>query len=908
MLLVLLVGSTGGTRVGYAQTPPTHPVDAAEGEVRYTLALVGVPLLDALERLVDASDLSLVYESVLVAGKTTFCRAERVPAEGLLACILEGTGLDFVRLSSGTYVLVRDPRAEPQVAPLIGQVVDAQTGAPLAGANVLLADAGTGTATNSDGRFSFPALLPGPHRLIVTHVAYHDAADSVYIRPERASHVAVSLRPRVVLSAPVVVSGFHARLPSDALGAASRTADELALTGPGGSPDLVQALDAVVGVRLGDALSDVHVQGGAADEQPFLLDGVPVYMPVPNGGFVGPFSPFAVGRVTVQKAGFGASHGSGLSGVIEVEHQLGSPDRRGLAVQVDPFSLNGRLNGQAGSAEALEARWMLALRQGLWDYHAPARLEALFRRWAQPDRFLYDALQRQDAPGAPATLPDVVPDGPLEVGFRDVHAATRLRMGGLRSLYASFYDGTGAFGIDDAPPREPSLGVGAEDVFNEDLFEDAYHWHNRTLQLRYEWVQSRRLFLNAGAWTTGYELVHPVTLQADTSRGTASDEFNSLAEAGVRLSGDVALSANHHLAGAVEAVHTRSDFALSLDPFGAAPAGPDDIRPVPLRLAAFLEDRQTVGRLLTLTYGMRLTYLPALQRAFGEPRLAVQVDRETGSRGSVAVRAAVGRYRQYLHAFDVATYNVTSLLPRMRFWLPVGKGQRPPDVYHATAAVLYRPVPRWQLGAETYYKHQPHLLVLDYGSAPTADGDVLTKASGRAYGAALSASYTRPRLQLDGQYEYAVARRRTPGRFGGRLVPVPWDAPYRLHLALDLRPAPRWTATLRWQGVFGRSWGFRQAYYDFLEPHPATRQIAAFDLADPAAHRLPAFSQLDVGLAYTRTVRGLDLQGRLGALNLLGRDNVSDWSLRQDGTAETYGRDARLGTPFLPTFSVRLGL
>lgn len=878
--------------MSHAQSPPT--------ETHYTFAFVGTPLSDALERLIDETRLSLVYESALVGRRTTFCRAERVTAERLLKCVVQGTGLDYVRLSSGTYVLIEDPELEPRYASLTGQVVDVETGAPLSEASVVLAGEGVGAATNLDGRFAFPKLRPGPHRLVVTHVAYRAAADTVYIGPEKHGQVSMALTPRIVLSAPVVVSGLSARLPSDDLGVGRRSTEDLEAAEGLASTSLVQTLDAVVGVRLGDAFSDVHVQGGASNEQQFLLDGVPVFMPVPNGGFIGPFSPFAIGQVTVRKAGFGASHGSGLSSVIEVEHQLAPQDGPRLMAQVDPLSLNARWTGRAGSAERLEATWMVALRHGLWDQYAPGRLEDLFRRWAAPDRFLYTTLQAQ---GPPSSLPDEVSGGPLEVTFDDVHAAARLRIGGLRSLHASFYRGTGAFGIDST-----ILPAGTDSQDDEDVFEDAYHWYNRTARLRYEWVQSHRLFMNVGTWMTSYELVHPISLGGVEHQGAAQDEFNSIAEVGTRVSGDLALSDRHLLSAAVEAAHTRSDFALSLDPFGAAPAGPDDIRPIQWRVGAFLEDRISLGARTTLTLGTHLTMLPATGRIYGEPRLALQYDRNAGQRGSWAVRAAVGLYRQYRHSFDVATYNVTALVPRMRFWLPVGADQRPPEAYHATAAVLYRPVPRWQLTVEAYYKHQPHLLVLDYGDRLAADrsSEVLRGAEGHAYGASVSTSYEAPRLQVDAQYEYDVAQRRVANRFGGAFVPVPWDAPHRIYLALDVRPGRRWTATVRWQGIFGRSWGFRHAYYDFLEPDPATRSFPPFDLSDPTAHQLPAFSQWDVGLAYAREVLGLGVQARVGVINLLGRRNVNDWSLSPVEVTGTYARQARTATPLLPTVSLRL--
>ena len=876
-----------GVGVAAAQTPGT--------EVRHTVAVAGVPLDEALARIIDETELSLVYESRLVEGRTTFCRAERVTTEGLLACLLRGTGLDFVRLSSGTYVLIADPQTPPRYASLTGQVLDAETGLPLPDAGVLLADLGIGTATNRAGRFAFASLLPGPHRIVVTHVAYEAAVETVAVGPDERGRVSVALRPQVVLSTPVIVSGFEARAAAEGLGVSTRTPEDLASAGA--PQDLVRSLSAVAGVHLGDALGDVHVQGGAANEQQVLLDGVPVFMPVPNGGFIGPFSPFAAGRVTVRKAGFGASDGSGLSGVIEVDHLLAPIEGPGLTARLDPLSLNARWTGHAGAPERVEARWMLAVRRPLWDTYQPARLETLFRAWATPDPFLYRALP----PPTGTTLPNAPPGPPapgtLEVLFSDLHAAGRVRFGGLRSLHVSFYDGAGTFGV-ERPEDGP---------VDEDLFEDAYRWRNRTAQLRYEWVQSHRLFLDAGVWRTRYRLAHPFGLSSPGAALARAEESNRLAETGLRLRGDWAASPRHTVAAAVEAVFTESAFALSLDPFGAAPVGPEALEPARWRVAGFLEDRFVVGPHASVTLGTRLTYLPLKEAVYAEPRLALHLDGETRGRGTWAARAAAGIYRQYLHAVDAATYNVASLLPRVRFWLPIDRLHRPPKAYHVALAAQYRPGPAWQFGVESYAKRQAHLLVLDYGArfAETPTGDVLREAEGYAVGAALTAAHRGRLHRLDAHYEIARTRRRTANRFGGAAVPAPWDAPHRLYLALDAGPVRHVTATVRWQGVFGRSWGLRQAYYDFLEPDPATRLLPPFDLADPGAHRLPAFSRWDVGLGYTRTVAGVGLQARTTLTNVFGRHNVTDWGLALDEATGTYVPRSRRAASFIPSFSVR---
>src|SRR5690606_33810825 len=129
------------------------------------LVLRGVPMAEALQRLVEATGISLVYTSDLVAGEDAYCSGRGASAEGLLACVLRGTGLDYVRSSSGAYVLIAAVEAPPPRGDLAGRVVDAATGEALPFAHVLLADASAGTTTDEGGRIAFSGMLLGSKRM-----------------------------------------------------------------------------------------------------------------------------------------------------------------------------------------------------------------------------------------------------------------------------------------------------------------------------------------------------------------------------------------------------------------------------------------------------------------------------------------------------------------------------------------------------------------------------------------------------------------------------------------------------------------------------------------------------------------------------------------------------------------------
>jgi CarboxypepD_reg-like domain len=872
-------------------------------EVTHTFSLLGVPLVDALNLLIERTRIDLFYEQALVDGQLAYCQIQAAPREAVLGCILSKTTLDYYRLSSGVYVLTHKSRTSPAYGTLVGIVMDTNTLEPLGDVAVILRDARAGSATNSAGRFSFPRMKPGRYLVSTSHVAYEDGSMEVEIGSGGTAELRILLEPRVVMSAPIIVNGLYRRLASERL-----ADDQIDPARFGRNLDRAAPADAlgpVVGVHIGDALADVHVQGGAAGEHQYVLDGATVFMPVRNGGFFGSFSPFAIERVTVHKAGYEARHGSFLAGSIDLEHDLSATGESVLAVQMDPLSLNARLDGPTYERGGLRVDWMLAGRRGLWDLFQPRALVSRFREWGEPNIYLHQAL----APEADfsASADSSLTTSPLSIGFYDVHAASRIRFRNGHSLHASLYRGHNLFGYDT--PSEPSIPDA----------EDVYSWMNQAWQVRYEWVAGNRTFMHTGFARSEYRLSHPIDRLPFAALGGSSqdsldrdlDDFNDIFTYTVRIGVDHALTDRHVAAGALEAVYTESEFSLSIDPGGTWPAITHDlVSPVRFRLQSFVEDTWTLSERTTITVGTRLSFLPAQMRLYAEPRFAWRHDVPDGPGGAWAFRLAAGLYRQFLNQFDVASYNPSALLPSFRFWIPVSRTMRASSAYHTAASALFMPSDAWKVRLETYYKYYPRLAVLDYASRlqsvpsnPVA-GDVIEDARGFGYGFGLGMEREIDAFVLAARYDFSVARRRTSNRFDGRYLPTPWDVPHEAFLSLDYRWRNAVTASVRWSGSLGRTWGYRRAYYDYLEPARIT-SAEGIDFSHPDRHRLPGFSQMDLGLAYAHRIRRVEWQGRFNVINLLGRRNVLEWTLRERPLASVPVRGERMAFPFYPSFSLR---
>ncbi|GIV59917.1 MAG: hypothetical protein KatS3mg043_1006 [Rhodothermaceae bacterium] len=917
---------------------------------RYALAMRGVPLEEALARFVAVTGVALAYDPALVGGRRVYCVVQDETAEGILRCLLDGTGLDFYRRSSGTYVLTRPVALPPQYAVLAGAVVDARTRAPLPYAHVVLADRGLGTTTNGAGQFAFPQLLPGRYAVAVSHLGYRVWQDTLVLDAGGSAYVRAALAAEPVPITPIVVDASDVE-PGDGVRArVDRQEPPVGFATETGMTSF-RPLQALAGVRLSDATADVHVQGGAAGDHLLRLDGVPVFMPRQTVGFIGPFSPLALARITVHRAGFGAEAGSQTAGVLEAEHLVESGD--GFEAQVDPLSLNARLSLRTGPEEAPRVALMAAVRAGPWAAYQPAALRRTLRRWSTPDPFVLLAPLRRYQDIDPDFFRETLlldPDPEPRLAFSDLHAALRWHPAPLRTLYASFYRGRKRLAGDlfpDAALRESFALVNTQGLVT---VEDTYDWAGGTGQVRYDAVLGGPTLWSVQARAGHYRFDHDyqffeaLALDIDEARvqlgGPATRrtrDGNRVTELGLAASLDHTRGA-HHVQLGLEGTVTDSRFDLRLASIaegtmslqvrpvleGNAPLDLDSTATFTMvhrqvrhaaratRVAAFARDRIRLGAAVSVEAGVRLTYRPGRQTVYAEPRLAATYTRAVGGLGPVTVRLAAGLYRQFVSQFDLSVLNAGALLSTARIWLPLDASVRPPKVYHLAPAVTLTPGRGWTVRLDGYLKHQPHGLTINYAADPAglpADGKgpqnaFLTSFRARYYGGSVALERKGERLRVRAAYTRSVARWHSDDLFDGRRVSFPWNEPHRLDLGVDWLPAERFTLSLRAYGVRGQTWALRRAYYDYFGHSPRTRYHPPYDLGDPDAHRLPDRYGLDLGAAYTHPLGPARLQLRLDVLNLLNRANVADRRLVFDG--DGLSTAPRLLPPRFVAFAARV--
>lgn len=864
----------------------------------WALAVRDVPVADALARLVSLTGIDLVFSSDVTRNRRAFCQLDKASAEALLRCVVTSAGLDFIRLSSGTYVVIEDAAQGPRFGRVSGLIVDETTGTPIAYAVIESADGTAQALSNVDGFFHLPRLLPGTQELLVRRLGYRLARDEVEVVPDAGVRRLIALAPTAVEMEPIVVNGMERRVGRGALGA-DVLLDDPSRPGPSQPAGVALPAGQAVGVARSPFFADLHIQGGRAGEHLVRLDGAPVFEPVSLGRILGAFSPLAVRRMTVRKAGFGAAEGSLIGGAVDVQHEPSRAGATGVTAMVDPYAVNGRINvpfEAAGQNGAL----MVAGRASVWDVFQEASLKDALRSWNVPDPVLLRSVVG-DLEGPTDRFDFQSRSDGSELSFSDVHAALDLPLGAFRTLEASVYRGANRVGSELF-----ASGLVPGDLSNPLLLSrDAYRWANTAGQVGFRSLVGDRGSAAVRVRGSLHSVDHEYDMIWGAQGGYVPDgedldaieqalrealdgqpgawDGSEISEWAAEARFDYSVASGHLLSGGLESLRVRSRVQLEGPYYRPIRSVTDQ-----WRAAAWAEDQLVLGGEWTIESGLRATWLDTGSGVDLEPRIAVRLDRPTTSIGAWSARVAAGVYRQFTNRFDLTTVGPSALVPGVQFWLPVDGSLEAPRARHIAAEWVWSPSPAWEWRAEAYHKWLDHLLDLDYPALRSEVGedaegvqrqsDFIGGGEGTAWGAGVRFTRSTERLRLQIGYDYSFSERTFPSRFDGQRQPAPWVEPHRLYAGADADLPLGLTIRLDGRGVWGRTWGLRRSYYDVV----ALEEIAdGPDVGRPAEDHLPALLDLDAALGWTGRLGGSQVEIRGEIRNLLDRDNVLDLLLRR---------------------------
>ncbi|MFZ4735880.1 MAG: TonB family protein [Bradymonadia bacterium] len=727
------------------------------------------------------------------------------------------------------------------------------------------------TTTDAEGRFSFDAVEPGEHRVVIEapgrpqvqvaeRVAAGERIDATYeLEPPSASTETGAGEDddlEIIVRAPAV------RRQAQVTEVSAETARRL----PGTQGDVVKVVDAMPGVgRASTGSGDVIVWGASADETRIYLDDVPLPRLYHDGGGRSVVGSDLVAGVELVPGGYGAAYGRGLGGLIRVQglDLASTPERLHASASADVFDvavgghgpLPGglRLGGTArlGHLDRVVSALVPPEDRGLIpaprsrDLHL--RLQAEVGAGGRLDLF---ALHSADATRRAVTDddPDRTIDERRDSGFERL--ALRLNLpvsGGSRVTLTSFW------GQDRNETRN---AVGPVETFEA---RDA-----RLGGLRAA-LQQRPL--------EGLDLEVGVDLElstADLERGGAPTQ--------PPREGDP------RVFGQAPPVQVALD-AWTVDQVGVAPFVTADLAPW--------------GDVLHLEPGLRLDpNVRSVSRrdpAVGdtpeiglnrqdlelEPRLAVRTKPFEGWQFS----GAVGRFHQPAQDRDLSAVSGNPTL-------------RPSRADHALVSVAATPSASVSAEVTAFGRWSDDLAVRAQTATPETARGLLAEGEGRVRGAQLNVKASSGTRWLGWlAYTWSRSERRSPGA-AWRLSDL--DQTHVLTAAGSFRPfeAVELGSRLRLSSGFPET-PVERAYFD------AQRDRWEPVFGDPASARGPYFLQWDLRVATTLDLPNPEVEGRvevwLEVQNVLNRRNVETWVYDDDYA----GREGLAGLPTLPFLGVR---
>ncbi len=231
-----------------------------------------------------------------------------------------------------------------------GRVVDAETGAPLVGANVVVVGTVYGAATNQSGEFKIVALPVGFYTLRAEMMGYAPAEKAdVRVFEDATVHLNFRLRPTLIRLGSLLVWGER-EAPSAWDSPEAVKIIPASRLRASGAHDLGEFLKSETGLLVYDTGGEggqrtVSIRGSHTNQVLILVDGVKLNAAQNNTVDLSTLSLDWIDHIEILKSGGAAAFGSdAIGGVINIVTRKGNPAQKAVS-----------LHGGGGSFGAREA-------------------------------------------------------------------------------------------------------------------------------------------------------------------------------------------------------------------------------------------------------------------------------------------------------------------------------------------------------------------------------------------------------------------------------------------------------------------------------------------------------------------------------------------------------------------------
>ena len=210
---------------------------------------------------------------------------------------------------------------------IAGKVVDAATGEPLMGVNIIIDGTSQGAASDIEGEYYILNVSPGVYNLKVTMIGYKARIiEKVRVQVDLTSKIDIQLQSSTIQVGQEITVVAKKEIQKD-LTSSERSiqSDQISILP---ARDITSLLSMQAGI-VKDAGGNLHIRGGRSSEISYLVDGVQMINPMDRSMGIG-IDDQAIEELKAITGTFNAEYGQALSGVVNIVTKKGS----------DKFSIN----------------------------------------------------------------------------------------------------------------------------------------------------------------------------------------------------------------------------------------------------------------------------------------------------------------------------------------------------------------------------------------------------------------------------------------------------------------------------------------------------------------------------------------------------------------------------------------
>ena len=849
------------------------------------------PISDALIDLSEAANINIAFHPRLFSQDQKISLAVKNKSlQYVLQQCLVNTDVAF-KMDGEHLLLYQRP---PKRYTISGYIEDAVTGERLIAATIWEAYSGKGTTSNDYGFFSLK-IPEGEAELHSSYLGYQSSIKIVVLNKNKSISLklapSITLKEIIVNAADFTKGQAHLNLNTGTAINLQNIKTNISL---GGEADLMQYLSTKANIQSGsDGIGGLNVRGGDADQNLFLLDGVPIYNPSHTLGLFSIFNTHIIKNTLLFTDGFSAKYGGRLSSVIDVRVKEGNTKEWKAEAEIGTLASKLIVEGPLKKDTT--------------------GLLIAFRR-THLDSYLRNRTTKSRA--------KIGENGAIGYYFFDLNAKLHHRLSNKDQLFLSFYTGQDDF------EDFNSYVIDDPDYFSDNEYEQNINWGNQIAALRWNHLFGEQLFSNTTFTYSSYKYgSENFTYYFDDFLGDIEEEYyyttfkSTIKDIGLKIDFEYYPNPNHHLlfgggllfrsfeSGEASSVFDDTTIGEDLEETGEIF---EELYELPIfkatELNAYVEDKVSLTDQFSYSLGLHLAAFITSNKTYVLPQPRIAAQWNFLPKWSTTLSGS--KMSQFLHIISTTGGGFPNDL-----WVPSTNNVRPQESLQATWNLSYTTNKGWQINQDIFYKKLDHLIsYLEDANLPSLLEidpviweEEITTGTGKSYGWSTTIAKTKGRLTGQANYTYSVSERQFEFLNDGLPYSFRYNHPHSIKINLQQQLNKKTAFNINWNYGSGQPISLLTTTSRFAPLSNLQGAAVLERIGRVNSYRLPAYHRLDLGFYFEWASDQVQHHLNLGVYNLYNRKNpyyvyrVEDFDFPEDN-----GLKQQNSLPILPSLSYRV--